>query len=360
MHKAWFFAAAAPLLIAAQCSSSPPDPVSVVPGPTPTPLPTPTATATPIPVTDLVFTRDPNDQGPQSPTSRQQLFFINANGTGLTQQSADGINRFLPHFSPDGRRVLFTKFYRGGYGSADVLTDVVVLDLATNRESRLTNLTNGWQGAWSPDGTRIVFGTNDGQNLYLMNADGSAQRRIGGPSGAADDIRWGDWLWSSDDWIYFVVMQRTNGCEKVRIDRMRSDGTGRVKITDGGPNCAPAGFQDIGDADPGISPDGRWIYSSRGLPRRVPGFPDTIIRHLFRISTDPYTPDKTEEDLGQGVADNCIAGVPKVAPDGVRIALFLFCPNDAAHAGVTLTDSHGSAYAFLTQGFGADWYPVAR
>lgn len=67
----------------------------------------------------LVFTLDPGDHGPQSPTSRQQLFTIGLDGADAVQLTDDGLNRFLPHFSPDGQAILFTTFFRGGYGSAD-------------------------------------------------------------------------------------------------------------------------------------------------------------------------------------------------------------------------------------------------
>ncbi|MFA6219810.1 MAG: hypothetical protein WC692_08530 [Erythrobacter sp.] len=329
------------------------------PMPNPAPAPTPIPTSTPPngqPPPDLIFTGD----GVQSPTSRQELFTIYQDGSARTQLSSDGLNHFLPHYSPDGRRIAYTKFFRGGYGSADAITDVVVYDVASRIETRLTNLDNGWQPVWSPDGTRIAFGTNSGSELRLMNADGSGQRLVGRPGGSPDDLQWGDWLWSSDNWIYFVVVQRIDGCFKTRIDRIRPDGSGRVRITDGGPNCTPDGFEQSGDADPAISPDGRTIYSSRGLPLRVPGQPDATVRHLYRFSSDPYTVDKVETDLSLPAKADCIAGVPKVSPRGARIAFFLFCPSDPARIGITLTDPDGTAFTFITPGFGPDWHPTAR
>jgi hypothetical protein len=151
-----------------------------------------------------------------------------------------------------------------------------------------------------------------------------------------------------------------DSCYKVRIDRMRPDGTGRVAITDGGPNCTPTGLEQSGDADPGITPDGKTLYSSRGLPVTVPGDPARTLRHLYRFSSDPFVPGKVETDLSGPTKPDCVAGVPKVSPGGAEVSLFLYCPTDTAHAGVVTTDVNGATYQFVAPGFGADWNPVYR
>lgn len=266
----------------------------------------------------------------------------------------------MPHFSPDGSRLLYTKFARGGFGSPDAVTDIVVFDRASATETRLTTSGNAIQAIWSPNGRQIAYGVYSNDALWLMNADGSAARVIARPSGAPDDIQWGDYLWSSDNWIYFTVAQNIGGCAKVRIDRIRPDGTGRAKITDGGPACTPAGLEQSGDADPGISPDGRTIYSSRGLPVTVPGHPEMTVRHLYKFSSDPYVLGKAEADLSLGALADCIAGVPKVSPAGNRIAFFLFCAADPERAGITLTDEAGARFTFVAPGFAPDWNPAAR
>jgi Tol biopolymer transport system component len=93
---------------------------------------------------------------------------------------------------------------------------------------------------WSPDGKRIAFLSSrelaagqSGPALWMMETDGSNPRRISGPSGAAEDRVWGDIVWSSDDWILFVVAEDIGGCYKARIDKMRPDGTARTRVIDG-------------------------------------------------------------------------------------------------------------------------------
>ncbi len=294
-----------------------------------------------------------------SPTDLQPVFTINLDGSGMAQITTDGLQNFLPHFSPDGTKLLYTKFARGGYGSPDAVTDIFVYDRATAIETNLTRTGTAIQGVWSPDGQQIAFGVYSNDALWLMNADGSAARAIAHPSKAPDDIQWGDYLWSVDNWIYFTVAQNIDGCFKVRIDRIRPDGSERTQVSDGGPHCTPAGLEQSGDADPGISPDGQTLFSSRGLPQTVPGRPEMTLRHLFSFSTDPYVLGKAEIDLSLAMLNDCIAGVPKVSPTGDRIALFAFCPSDPQRAGIILTDLAATSWTYIAPGFAPDWNPAA-
>jgi Tol biopolymer transport system component len=291
--------------------------------------------------------------------SKQELFTMNLDGSNRTQLTSDGLSKFLPHFSPDATRLVYTKFYVGQYGSADQVTDVAVYDFGSAAETRLTHTGTGYQPAWSPDGGRIAFGSFLGDGIWIMNADGSGRRLIAIPSGTDDDRQWGDPAWSSDDWILFTVAQFTGGCFKVRLDKMRPDGSLRTKVTDGGSDCTPPGKEQSGDSDPGFSADGKTIFSSRGFSNAPPGFPGNVERRLFSISSDAWTPGKVERDLSLPSNPSCIEGVPKGSPDGTRILLFRACAGEP-HIGVTLTDTAGTYRTWITEGFGADWNPVAK
>jgi hypothetical protein len=297
----------------------------------------------------------------------QEIVTMNLDGSMRTQVTHDGTNKFLPHFSPDGTRLLYSKFLTGAYDDPRALTAVAVYDFASATESLLTHDGTSFQPAWSPEGTRIAYGTRAGDALWIMNADGSNARLLGRPSGAPDDVRWGDFAWSIDDWILFTVgqnpvtAQHPDGCFTVRLDKMRPDGTARTRVTDGGPNCTPDGKEQSGDADPGFSADGRTIYTSRGFPVPPAGGPAAMTeRKLFAVSSAAFTPGKPESDLSLPTQPSCIEGVPKGSPDGTRILLFRACFDAMPVNGIFVTDTAGSYRTRVTEGFGADWNPVAK
>lgn len=304
---------------------------------------------------EIVFT------GPGVPgtVSVQEVSTANLDGTHVVQSTNDGLNKFLAHFSPDGTRLVYTKFLSGKFGDPAPTDDIFTYTFATATETRLTTGGNAIMAAWSPDGQQIAFGTYNGTGLYLMNADGTGQHLVAGPSGAADDLQWHDFAWSSDNWIYFVVEQTTDSCLKVRLDKIRPDGSSRTQVTDGGPNCTPPNMEPYGDADPGISADGQTVYSSRGLSP-LPADPKQTLRHLYAFSSGAYTPGKVEDDLSIAMKPDCTVGVPKGSPDGTQILVFLFCPDDEPHVGVTLTNPDGAMWSFIATGFGPDWNPATR
>jgi len=103
---------------------------------------------------------------------------------------------FYPDWSPDGARIAFSSS-RGGSD------DVWVIDLGTRRLARLTNEPGrDFAPAWSPDGKRIAFVADRADSwrdrllgdpdldVWLMNADGSAQRRLTTNEGTDRCVAW--------------------------------------------------------------------------------------------------------------------------------------------------------------------------
>jgi Tol biopolymer transport system component len=316
---------------------------------------TPATPVEPLGKPQIVF------EGPGVPgtVSVQEISTANLDGSNIVLITDDGLNKFLAHFSPDGTRLVYTKFLTGKFGDPDPETDIFTYTFATAAETRLTTTGLAFQAAWSPDGQQIAFGNYNGTGLYVMNSDGSGQQLVGQPSCTPDDVIWHDIAWSSDNWIFFVVKQTTNNCFKVRLDKIRPDGTSRTQVSGGGTTCTPPNMEPYGDADPGISADGRTVYSSRGLSP-LPADPTQTLRHLYAYSTGAYTPGKVETDLSLASHPDCIVGVPKGSPDGTEILVFLFCPSDLEHVGVTLTDTTASSWTFIATGFGPDWNPTTQ
>jgi Tol biopolymer transport system component len=296
-----------------------------------------------------------------------EIAVMNLDGSGFLQLTNDGKFKFLPHFSPDATRIVYTKFAVGGYGSSDAVFDIAVYDLATGNETVITHDGNDISGVWSPDGTRIAYlspsrSAVQASVIWTIDPDGSNPRKVGSASGAQDDVTWGDIAWSSQDWIMFVVAQNIDGCFKVRTDKIRPDGTLRTQVSDGGPNCTPMGMEQSGDADPGWSADSGTIYSSRGFPRPPAGPPaGAVERKLYSFSGDAWYPGKPEADLSLPSEPSCFEGVPKGSPDGKRVLLFRLCFDTGRPVyGIYVTDTSGSYRTKITDGFGPDWNPVAN
>jgi Tol biopolymer transport system component len=287
----------------------------------------------------------------------QDLAVMNLDGSAREQLTHDPELEFLPHFSPDATRVVYTKFLQGSYGTPDARTDIALYDFTTRTETLLTARGDAAQAAWSPDGTTLAFLAHSvaGSELWLMDADGAHPRVV---LQTAEVI--GDPAWSSDDWILLVVAEQPAGpCFKTRLDKLRPDGSDRTQVSDGGASCTPAGMEQSGDADPGFSADGRTIYTSRGLPRSpAGGSPPLTERKLVALSSEPWTPGKQEIDLSLPSQPDCIEGVPKGSPDGTRILLFRACFDVPIPFGVYLTDTQGSQRTFIADGFGPDWNPT--
>lgn len=301
--------------------------------------------------------------GPGNPNANE-IATMNLDGSNRQQVTNDGTNKFLPHFSPDGTQLLYTKFRTGAYGQPGSLTDLALYDFASAKETMLTCTGQELYPIWSPDGKRIAWLTGTpGRKLNVMNADGSSPQTIASASSALDNLILGDPAWSSDNWILFVVAQNNSAgtCFKVRLDKIRPDGSVRTKVTDGGSSCSLPGKEPTGDADPGFSPDGKTIYSSRGFPNAPAGAPTSLTeRKLYAVSGDAWFPGKPEMDLSLPTEPSCIEGVPKAAPDGTRILLFRACFDTGKPVtGVYVTDTAGSYRTKIADGFGPDWNPTA-
>ena len=97
-------------------------------------------------------------------------------------------------WSPDGRKIAFTDWVRGGDGSG-----IYVMDADGSGQQRLIS-GRGWRAwlgelAWSPDGRTIAFSRISAAgraDIYVMNADGGEPRRLtrGTASDANVNLAW--------------------------------------------------------------------------------------------------------------------------------------------------------------------------
>ena len=134
---------------------------------------------------------------------------------------------FAPRWSPDGRTILYSMASGGN-------TDIYSIPAAGGGTPR--RLTDGpgidVGGSYSPDGSQVVFESDrsGSQQCYVMNADGSNQRRISFFGGRCATPEWSP----RGDQIAF-----THIVGDLRVAVMNPSGGGMRHLTDGWQDEAP-------------------------------------------------------------------------------------------------------------------------
>lgn len=139
----------------------------------------------------------------QASVSDTELFFVNADGSGLRRLVGSEQYDGNAKISPDGTQIVFVSNRNGN-------DDIYLMNLDGSNTRRLTNNpANDKHPAWSPDGRWIVFASNRGSgvamsnyNLYIMPADGSSQCQLT----QGETPEWKP-VWSPDgQWIAYIAL----------------------------------------------------------------------------------------------------------------------------------------------------------
>ena len=116
----------------------------------------------------------------------QEIYVMNTEGTRQTRLTNNPALDALPAFSPNGKRVAFTS-RRDSIGTQVNDEIYVIAPRDDNGDgngeglSRITNssLENEFQPAFSPDGEKMVFTSNqNGNEIYMMDANGTNRIRL--------------------------------------------------------------------------------------------------------------------------------------------------------------------------------------
>lgn len=162
-------------------------------------------------------------------STMDDIYIVDADGTGLRQLTKGPAAEFDPSWSPDGRRIAY-RVERGQQSA-----DIYVMDADGSGQRRIAR---GLSPAWSPDGALIAYADDQG-SISVMAPDGSGGRRVPG----TDQGEYPSW---SPDGATLAFSTPIGGKD---IYRVSLDGSGLTRLT-----AAPGE-----DWQVDWSPDGRRI-----------------------------------------------------------------------------------------------------
>lgn len=194
------------------------------------------------------------------------------------------VNGSTPSFSPDGSKIV----YESTEGEEGMVTygDVWVMDIDGTNRTRLTfDKDGGSHPCYSPDGTKIVYERWDDRGekeLWIMNSDGSNQKRIGGGANP---------VFMPDGKIMFEYSKVSPHSSKLgapSIWMMEQDGSNKTLLV-------PYLISSVGSMHPSINRNGTRILFEHGIGEG---------NDLY-IVDDPDGDGEWEDSDGDHVADIC-------------------------------------------------------
>ena len=276
----------------------------------------------------------PSRGGGRPPSGIEQIYVMNADGTGLRLLSPDlNVRHATPAWSPDGRSLVMT--VGGGEDLAEP-AHLWILDLETQAMRQVT------QGegrdhvpAWSPDGSTIAFVKHDlpmgsaPATLYSVRPDGTGLTQLTDGRREATSASW------SPDSKQIAFASDRDGPWQLYI--MNADGSSPRRLDAAGP----------GSVEPSWSPDGQTLV---------------YMSVLDRDNIDVYTLNLATGAVRRLTESPAFDGIPDWSPDGSKI---VFISERNRRSEVFTMNADGSDQRSLSSisglsGIRAKWSPDGR
>jgi Tol biopolymer transport system component len=158
----------------------------------------------------------------------KDMYVVNTDGSGLTTIAEAMASEEYPVWSPDGKKIEYSRGQPGGF------YDVWVMNVDGSGKTRLTHgRLGGSFGGWSPDGSRIAYSSwyfppesYPPAHVFVMNADGSSPRQL--TRGPHYDLYPS---WAANGAILFLRKLKGLEGEQGDVFSVRPDGTGLTRVT---------------------------------------------------------------------------------------------------------------------------------
>jgi len=173
-----------------------------------------------------------------------EIYVMNADGSGLERLTNNSANDDGPDWSPDGEKIIFSSSRDLNIRSRTGGRGIYVMNADGSGQRRLTSKSDplAYFPSWSPDGEKIALSVflNDPQriDIYVMDADGQKLRNLTNNPSFDQLAAW------SPDGEKIAFQSNRDGNDEIYV--MNADGSEPKRLTnnpaqDGAPNWSPDG-----------------------------------------------------------------------------------------------------------------------
>jgi Tol biopolymer transport system component len=258
------------------------------------------------------------------------IFVVGATGESVRRLTDFGSN---PAWSPDGRRIVFCSEEVQSAYATSTESELWIVDTAGGAPTKLEVKAASFQPSWSPSGRRIAFWVNINGQRDLATIPAA-----GGPLVLATSDVAVDWapVWSPDGKFLYFASDRggSMGIWRIPVD----EASGRALGT---PEPAAAGV-DVSMDLPHLSADGNTLVFRSKIQSVNPA----------AIEFDPATEHAGKVKLLQHSTGHLVP--TDVSPDGKWIALYNL---NERQQDIFVMHSDGTGLTRLTDDPARDWFP---